>query len=167
MAFTIRSAGERDLTAVAGVHRRSRTAAYAGFVPADALAAVPEASMIEYWTERWRYERDVHQLTVATEDDEIVGFTYLGPYEEPDTGILHAIHVSPEAQGRGVGAALMADALKKLAAAGWHHAVLWVLAENAHARGFYEHGGWAADGVERDDYIGPAQVHQVRYARDL
>lgn len=167
MAFTIRSAGERDLTAVAHLHQRSRAAAYAGFVPAAALDAVPASSMVDYWTERWRYERDTHQMTVATEDGEVVGFTYLGPDEEPDTGILHAIHVAPDAQGRGVGGALMADALAKLAAGGWRHAVLWVLADNTHARGFYERGGWAPDGEQRDDFIGPAPVRQVRYTRPL
>jgi GNAT superfamily N-acetyltransferase len=167
MAFTIRSAGERDLTAVAALHYRSRAAAYSGFIPAAALHAVPASSMVEYWTERWRYERDTHQLTVATEGDEVVGFTYLGPDEQPDTGILHAIHVAPDAQGRGVGGALMADALDKLASGGWQRAVLWVLAENGHARDFYERGGWAPDGEQRDDFIGPALVHQVRYTRPL
>lgn len=167
MAFTIRPAGERDLTAVGTLHYRSRAAAYSGFLPAAALEAAPPSSMAEYWTERWRYERDTHQLTVAIEDGEVVGFTYLGPDEEPGTGILQAIHVAPEAQGRGVGAALMAHALERLAAGGWHRAVLWVLADNAHARGFYERGGWAPDGVRREDFIGPARVHQVRYARPL
>ncbi|BCB81569.1 GNAT family N-acetyltransferase [Phytohabitans flavus] len=167
MAFTIRSAGERDLTAVGTLHYRSRAAAYSSFIPAHALEAVPASSMVEYWTERWRYEQDTHQLTVATERDEVVGFTYLGPDEEPDTGILHAIHLDPDVVGRGLGGALMADALDKLAAAGWRHAVLWVLAENAHARGFYEHGGWAPDGVQREDFVGPAPVRQVRYARPL
>jgi GNAT superfamily N-acetyltransferase len=167
MAFTIRSADERDLTAVAHLHQRSRAAAYSGFLPAAALDAVPASSMVEYWTERWRYERDNHQMTVAVEGGKVVGFTYLGPDEEPDTGILHAIHVDPDAQGRGVGGALMADALGKLVARGWHHAVLWVLADNTHARAFYERGGWVADGAQRDDFIGPALVHHVRYAKAL
>jgi hypothetical protein len=42
-----------------------------------------------------------------------------------------------------------------------------VLADNAHARGFYEHGGWAPDGEQRDEFIGAALVHQVRYGRPL
>jgi len=167
MALTIRSAAERDLTAVAHLHVRSRAAAYAGFVPAAALEAVPASSMVDYWTERWRYERDTHQMTVAAEGDEVIGFTYLGPDEEPDTGILHAIHVAPDVQGRGVGRALMADALEKLTAGGWRQAVLWVLADNTRARGFYERGGWVLDGEGRDDFIGPALIHQVRYARAL
>ncbi|GAB3532079.1 GNAT family N-acetyltransferase [Phytohabitans suffuscus] len=167
MAVTIRPAAERDLTAVGTLHHRSRAAAYSGFLPASALNAVPASTMVDYWTERWRYERDINRLTVATDGDEVVGFTYLGPDEAPDTGILHAIHVAPDAQGRGGGGALMADALEKLTAGGWHHAVLWVLADNSHARGFYERGGWAPDGEARDEFIGPALVHQVRYARSL
>lgn len=168
MAVTIRPASERDLSAVGTLHHRSRAVAYAGFVPADALEAISPSAMVAYWTERWRYERDNHQLTVAADEDgEMVGFTYVGPDEEPETGILHAIHVSPDAQGQGVGKALMADALAKLAAAGWRRAVLWVLADNAHARAFYERGGWMADGQERDDLFGTARVHQVRYARPL
>ncbi|MFC0526278.1 GNAT family N-acetyltransferase [Phytohabitans kaempferiae] len=167
MGFTIRSAGERDLTAVGTLHYQSRAAAYSGFIPREALTAMPVSSSIDYWTERWRYERETHQLTVAAEGDGVVGFTYLGPDEEPGTGILQAIHVSPQVQGQGVGGALMADALEKLAAAGWHHAVLWVLEQNAHARGFYERGGWRPDGARREDYIGPALVHQIRYAHPL
>lgn len=165
--MTIRPADEGDLTAVGVLHHRSRVAAYSGFVPAGELQAVPAESMAAYWIERWRYERDDHFLTVATDADKVVGFTYVGPTEEPDTGILHAIHVDPAAQGRGVGRALMATALDRLVASGWRRAVLWVLARNAHARGFYERGGWSPDGGERDDFIGHALVHQLRYARLL
>lgn len=167
MAITIRPARDSDLPAVGTLHQRSRTAAYSGFVPAADLAAVPAASMVDYWVERWRYERDTHRLTVATDGDEVIGFTYLGPDGEPDTGILHAIHVDPDAQGRGVGRALMADALTALAHRGWKRAVLWVLADNAHARRFYERRGWSPDGERRNEYIGSALVNQVRYARPL
>ncbi|GAA4689379.1 GNAT family N-acetyltransferase [Phytohabitans rumicis] len=167
MGITIRTAHERDLTDVGTLHHRSRTAAYADIVPADALATVSPSSMAAYWVERWKYERDDYQMTVATDADEIVGFTYLGPGVEPGTGMLCAIHVDPAAQGRGIGRALMDDALDKLAAGGWRRVVLWVLAGNTHARRFYERGGWSADGGERDEFIGPALVRQVRYARTI
>jgi hypothetical protein len=45
--------------------------------------------------------------------------------------------------------------------------VLWVLADNIHARHFYERGGWRTDGTERDGMIGPAVTHQLRYFREL
>ncbi len=46
-------------------------------------------------------------------------------------------------------------------------AVLWVLRDNAHARRFYERGGWQPTGVERDDLIGRVTVRQLRYTRPL
>jgi GNAT superfamily N-acetyltransferase len=167
VTVVIRAGAEDDLAAVGELHFRSRLAAYSGFVPVGALTAMPSGAMVEYWVERWRYERDDHQLTVAEADGTVVGFTYLGPDEEPGTGILNAIHVDPDLVGSGVGRVLMRDALAKLAAGGWRRAVLWVLTSNARARRFYERGGWAPDGVERDDHIGAAVVHQMRYERPL
>lgn len=167
MTFVIRPARHTDLAGVGALHARSRVSAYSPFVPPTVLAAFPAQAMAEYWTERWRYERDRHRLAVAEADGALLGFSYLGPDDEPDTGILHAIHVAPEAVGRGVGRALMADALANLAAGGWSRAVLWVLAGNVRARRFYERAGWTPDGAERMEYFGRVPVPQVRYARPL
>ncbi|WP_281896619.1 GNAT family N-acetyltransferase [Phytohabitans aurantiacus] len=163
----IRAGAEDDLPAVGELHFRSRLTAYSGFIPVDDLTAMPANAMVDYWVERWRYEKDNYQLTVAEAGGVVVGFTYLGPDEEPDTGILNAIHVDPDRLGSGVGKLLMRDALAKLAASGWRRAVLWVLTGNARARHFYERGGWAPEGVERDEHIGSALVRQMRYARPL
>ncbi|MEH1123438.1 GNAT family N-acetyltransferase [Micromonospora sp. CPCC 206061] len=167
MTVVIRAGAEDDLTAVGELHFRSRLAAYSRFVPHDALTAMPPSAMVDYWVERWRYERGDHQLTVAEADGAVVGFTYLGPDEEPDTGILNAIHVDPDLVGSGVGRVLMRDALAKLSAGGWRRAVLWVLTANTRARRFYERGGWAPDGVEREDHIGTAPVRHMRYVLPL
>lgn len=167
MTVVLRAATDDDLTEVGELHFRSRVAAYSGFVSVDALTAMPPGAMVEYWTERWRYERGEHQLTVAEADGAVVGFTYLGPDEEPETGLLAAIHVDPDRVGSGLGRVLMRDAVTKLAAGGWRRAVLWVLTGNARARRFYERGGWAPDGVEREDHIAAALVRQMRYARPL
>ncbi|MEJ3741958.1 GNAT family N-acetyltransferase [Actinomycetes bacterium KLBMP 9797] len=163
----IRPGEDSDLIDVGALHARSRASAYSRILPPAALAGFPAGAMGEYWVERWRYEREDHQLTVAEADGDLLGFTYLGPDEEPGVGILNAIHVAPEAVGQGVGRALMLDALDKLTARGWSRAVLWVLAANARARRFYERGGWALDGAERVEYFGPVAVPQVRYARLL
>ena len=108
-------------------------------------------------------------MTVAERDGRLVGFSYLGPDDagEPATGLLNAIHLEPGERGRGTGRELMIDALDAIRARGWSRAALWVLRENAPARRFYERGGWAADGVEREAEIGWAVTHQLRYARDL
>ncbi|MEO3742134.1 GNAT family N-acetyltransferase [Plantactinospora sp. B5E13] len=172
--ITLRPAAAPDLPTVGALHQSSRAAAYRHIIPADALASVSAEMMGHYWSERWAYERDTHLLTVAEQDGQLVGFTYLGPHDPeepasagPDVGELYAIHLDPAVQGRGIGRTLMVDTLAKLHARGWSRAVLWVLADNLHAREFYLRGGWRPDGAERDGDIGGVQTPQLRYARDL
>ncbi|MER7415279.1 GNAT family N-acetyltransferase [Micromonospora peucetia] len=169
MTPTLRPAAEADLMPVGALHQRSRVAAYASFLPPEALAEPGPDAMGRYWVERWRWERDGHRMTVAERDGRLVGFSYLGPDDEDDpaTGLLNAIHLDPAEQGRGTGRALMVDALDAMRARGWSRAVLWVLAPNASARRFYERGGWTPTGTARDEQIGPAVTSQLRYTRPL
>ncbi|WP_407951957.1 GNAT family N-acetyltransferase [Plantactinospora sonchi] len=172
--ITLRPAAAEDLPVIGALHQSSRASAYRHIIPADALASVSAEMMGHYWTERWSYERDTHLLTVAERNGRLAGFTYLGPHDPeespsagPNVGELYAIHLDPAEQGRGVGRALMVDALAKLHARGWTRAVLWVLTDNHHAREFYLRGGWRPDGAEREGDIGTVLTRQLRYARDL
>nr|WP_230416972.1 GNAT family N-acetyltransferase [Micromonospora tarapacensis] len=155
--------------AVGALHQRSRIAAYSAFLPPDALAKPTPEAMGEYWVQRWTWEREDHRMTLAVRDGTLSGFTYLGPAgdDEPEAGLLCAIHLDPAERGHGVGRALMVDALAGMRARGWCRAVLWVLRDNAHARRFYERGGWRPTGLERDETIGTARTSQLRYARPL
>ena len=169
MTVTLRAATADDIPAVGRLHQRSRVAAYSSILPPAALADPTPEAMADYWTMRWGYERADHRMTVAERDGSLVGFSYLGPDDEddPDTGLLNAIHLEPAERGRGVGRALMVDALAAMGRRGWRRAALWVLRDNAHARGFYERGGWQLTGLERDDMIGNVRVRQLRYTRPL
>ena len=169
MIVTLRSATADDLMGVGALHQRSRVAAYSSFLPAEALAEPTPEAMGRYWAERWHWERDTHRLTVAERDGSVVGFSYLGPDDEDDpaTGLLNAIHLAPAEQGRGVGRALMVDALEAMRARGWRRAVLWVLARNAHALDFYRRVGWTPTGDERDEPIGSTPTRQLRLTRPL
>jgi GNAT superfamily N-acetyltransferase len=169
VSVSLRPATADDLAAVGALHYRSRFDAYRDILPEPALAAISPEMMGAWWTERWSWERETHLLTVAERDGGLAGFSYVGPYEqdEPGLGELYAIHLDPPEVGRGVGRLLMIDALTTLRRGGWPRAALWVLAGNARARRFYERGGWAADGVERDDTVGRAVTRMVRYTRPL
>jgi GNAT superfamily N-acetyltransferase len=169
VTVTLRPATDHDLMAVGALHQRSRVATYSSFLPAEALAEPTGEAMGRYWVERWAWERDTHRLIVAERVDALVGFSYVGPDDEddPKTGLLNAIHLDPAEQGRGVGRALMVDALDAMRDRGWSRAVLWVLRENAHARAFYERGGWTPTGAEREEHMGTAPTIQLRYARPL
>ena len=161
MTVLLRTGNDHDCADVGALHHRSRAAAYAHFLPPAALNFGSPAALGEWWSERWKWERETHRLTVAVDGDAIVGFTYLGPSEEPGVAELSAIHVEPSLVGSGVGKLLMADALPHLG----DRAVLWVLDENDRARRFYERGGWAFDGTTRDERLGGQMTHQLRYSR--
>ena len=166
MSVLLRPAGDDDLAGIGDLHYRSRASAYAGIVSPAALTFGSPAALGEWWTERWKWERETHRLTVAVDGDRLAGFTYLGPSEEPGVAELGAIHADPAYVGRGVGRALMVDALGALPQFGTR-AVLWVLEDNGRARRFYERGGWRADGERRIESIGDEPVSQLRYAIDL
>ena len=151
---------------VGALHYRSRVAAYQGFLSSEALNFGSPEALGEWWTERFRWERDTHDLTVATDGEAVIGFTYIGPSEDPGVAELYAIHVDPAHIGAGVGRQLMINALESLATRG-DKAVLWVLEDNERARHFYEKGGWTADGITRDAPMGGEKTHQLRYARSV
>jgi ribosomal protein S18 acetylase RimI-like enzyme len=165
VTLSLRPAHADDIDSIGTLHYRSRIAAYRDFVPIDGLSALSPESLSAWWRERFTYEADTHRLTVAIDDGRTVGFSYVGPEEEhtPDLGQLYAIHLLPEAQGRGIGKALMCDAIEAMRRREWSAAVLWVLEGNAHARRFYERGGWRPDGREREEMIGTAPTRQLRY----
>jgi GNAT superfamily N-acetyltransferase len=156
----LRTVQDVDLVTVGALHYRSRAAAYAEILSPEALSFGSPEAMGEWWAERWKWERDTNRLTVAVDGDTVVGFTYLGPSEEPGVRELNAIHVDPGYVGAGVGRLLMIDALAHLGG----RAVLWVLERNERARRFYERGGWSLDGTTRDEPMGGEMTHQLRYA---
>ncbi|MFJ8577036.1 GNAT family N-acetyltransferase [Micromonospora sp. NPDC093277] len=169
MTVTLRPATTADLMAIGALHQRSRVTAYSSFLPAAALARPTPEELGRYWVERLTWEGADHRMTVAERDGRLAGFSYLGPddADDPETGLLNAIHLEPTERGRGSGRTLMVDALAAMRARGWSRAVLWVLEENASARRFYERGGWAPTGERRDEHIGSALVPQLRYARPI
>jgi ribosomal protein S18 acetylase RimI-like enzyme len=111
------------------------------------------------------------RVAVAERGEVIGGFVSYGDSTDgdlpPSTGQVYAIYVDPALQGTGVGAALMNHAVADLAASRYDTAVLWVLAANEVARAFYVRGGWRPDAVERDEPLGGAVLHVVRYRRAL
>jgi GNAT superfamily N-acetyltransferase len=167
MSVLLRTGEDDDLWAVGAVHQRSRVAAYAHIIAAETLAARSADGFGEWWSERWKWEKETHRLTIAEEAGEIVGFTYVGPSETPGATELYAIHVEPGHVGTGVGRDLMVHALGQLAGLGEKRAVLWVLEANDQARRFYERGGWRPDGATRVEPVNGEPVPQLRYAHPL
>jgi ribosomal protein S18 acetylase RimI-like enzyme len=162
----IRPATREDAPAVAAINHRGWTVAYAPFVDA---ALLPTNEDPEAWAER--LEHPDYRTLVADRDGTVCGFVSFGPTEpiddEPDrTGIILALYVDADAQGQGMGGALLDAALDGLRAQGMRQAVLWTFVDNAPARAFYERRGWTPE-PESTEPHGWAKALELRYRTSL
>ncbi len=79
---------------------------------------------------------------VWAEAGRILGFVAA----EPDSDFVEVLYVDPDAQGRGIGRALLARCCDHLRDAGYDSATLYTR-EGTRAEGFYRALGWTRDGV--------------------
>ena len=140
------------------------------------LAAMSVVQNEERWAEIIEIRGE--QIRVAIVDGRVVGFASSGPYRvasgddktlnttvfaEPGSiGELYGFYVHPDSWGTGVANELHDRAVDALRADGWVRLKLWVLADNARARRFYERHGWTADGASETLSIPGAPI-EVRY----
>ena len=167
---TVRPATPEDAAAIARVHVAAWRWAYAGLLDDALLAGLDVDASRRLWEQVASEGRKT--LLVAERDGAVVGFVAAGRSRDEDatdvTGEIYAIYLLREAQGSGVGAALMDAALAALTAARCTEATLWVLATNALARSFYECGGWRPDGSERTEREHDGEpTSELRYRRSL
>nr|WP_249200686.1 GNAT family N-acetyltransferase [Thetidibacter halocola] len=94
-------------------------------------------------------------VTVAEIDDAVVGFL------AREGGFVHALFVSDDAQGRGVGAALLAAAKDEAM-----DLTLWTFQANLGARRFYAREGFVeiarGDGRGNDERLPDVQLYWTR-----
>ena len=165
---TIRTADEGDAESIARVHVRSWQEAYTGIVPEEHLAGLDPVDRTATWREHLRSATRDHMTTWVAEAPEhgLVGFATLGPARDEDAGRsdweVYSIYLDPGTWGHGVARELMRTVIGH---AGTSRIYLWVLAENERARHFYRRHGFQADGVERYEQIGGADLLEVRYVR--
>jgi len=120
---------------------RKATRAYRGIVPHDLLDAITLESRQQHW-ERVLAEPDGAEFVYVAEDadERLLGIASGGPEVGGDPhyrGELYILHVRPDAQGQGVGRALMRAVAERLAADGITTLLVWMLRENHPARRFY------------------------------
>jgi GNAT superfamily N-acetyltransferase len=173
--WQVRTGVEADAQAIGALHVRSWRHSYRGIVADPVLAGLDPRHSAERWTEHLRAARYTVSLAVDPDDAALGAFCAVGPVRDEardgrpgaSTGELYALYTDPPALGRGAGPAAHGAGVARLRAAGYRHAVLWVLTGNPRARAFYARHGWRCDElVEREEHDGvPLPV--VRYSRAL
>jgi ribosomal protein S18 acetylase RimI-like enzyme len=170
--LAVREATVEDASAIAEVHVRSWNWAYAGLIPDDQLSELTVELRKARWRSLLERPRQPFGAFAATADDRVAGFATCGGSRDQDTGPevgeLYAVYLAPEYAGLGLGRRLMDASSAFMTEAGFRRAVLWVLAGNDRARGFYSALGWEPDGATSTECEGLIRnVPIVRYARDL
>jgi GNAT superfamily N-acetyltransferase len=158
---TIRAAGAEEAAAMVAVHEEAWDATLGELIgrPLEQIASRTdrEARMrkgLEHLPE------DAAVL-VAERNGAIVGMGVVRlPSGEP--GEVRDLYVAPAAWGSGVASVLLEHLVHWLWERGATSAGLWVGADNARARRFYEREGWTIDGEERISELGPTEMHYRR-----
>ena len=176
--FTVRPATVEDAGAIAEAHVAAWQAAYIDIVPSSYLKALDVTERTERWAAILRGEVEVAGVGRPTDlvierNEKVFGFTDVGDYRDAPSekaGELWSMYVHPNEWGNGAGRVLMDATFELFAEADREKAYLWVLTENAPARGFYEHTGWsvddADDSVKRFEIDGTT-VEEIRYRIEL
>lgn len=164
MIPTVRRWVPADLEQIGGVHSRSRQEAYAGLVPADALARVTPEQQVTVWRARFAGLPERHAGLVVECDGVVVGFA-LAQLDLRSGAELNAIHVLPEQRGTGAGQALMNGVIDAFCQWGVAEAHLYVIAGNERAQAFYRRNGWRLCGSAGSHEVGGAVVPILEYRR--
>ena len=155
----IRPAAMSDVASGAACHLACWREAYADMVTPERLVAL--TSDVDAKIELWRTViAEGGPLVVAVEDDSVIGFIAAGPDEEPDLDVafqLRVLNVRRAYWGTGVAQRLYDHAV------GERDAYLWVLRDNARARGFHARNGFVPDSAEKfDPDFGATAIRMVR-----
>jgi ribosomal protein S18 acetylase RimI-like enzyme len=146
----IRAAGPADADAVADLHADSWRRSYRGMMPDAYLDGDVVADRRRVWHDRFAEPRPDQRVWLVDGGSGPAGFVCLFGDGDPELGgYVDNLHVRRDAQGTGLGAAL----LRRSAA--WMRAerpgsglYLWVLEANRAARGFYRRLGAVEDARE-------------------
>lgn len=137
-SVVVREAVPEEMEEIIAAHERSWHAAYPGLLPPEFLAATGR----DYFEKVWKSQLSGNcpdKGYVAEMNGKIVGIMRCGPDSggEEGAGELHQVYLVPEAQGLGIGKALIHKSMQILHTMGYARMNILVVAANAQACGAY------------------------------
>jgi len=169
VSFVVFPAGPTDAEDLARVHVTSWRETYRGLLSDAFLARMSEPGFTR------RFRRDLADpkasVTLAAADRYgLVGYAQGGPSrrlaqsrERTGEAEIATLYLLRQAQGHGLGAQLMRETARALAAQGATSLLISVLRDNIRARGFYEHLGGAPEAARREPGPGGQLLYEVAY----
>lgn len=171
MSWTVRRARPGDAEEIARINVEGWRASYRGIVSGAALAELD----VQRVAEEYRGVIDMPDpvaVFLAVCGKRIAAFCGVCPARDASatptprrTGKIAALYADPPLLGTGAGHAAHGEGVRHLAAAGFEHAVLWGMQDNAPARRFYEHHGWTCDSVHGRHTLACTQNETVSQVR--
>jgi len=172
-ASGVRLARTPDVDGIAEVNVRSWRQRFTGLLPDPVLDAMDTRDLAMVWASGiLNPPTPGHQLLVAIDGADVVGYAAVGPCQDPDadagTGELLALEVDPDRQREGHGSRLLAAAVDHARAGGADSIVVWCPVSDEIRRAFLQSAGWEPDSAYRDLAVGvdpatePALVREVR-----
>ncbi|HXY58902.1 MAG TPA: GNAT family N-acetyltransferase [Methylocystis sp.] len=143
-AYSIRHAQPGDADAIAGVHDASWRDAYRGVIPGRELERMIARRGPTWWEQAILRGTG---LLVLSFDCDLVGYATYGRNRVPSmpySGEIFELYLRPEFQGMGLGRRLFHAARCELAEHGYLSTIVWALADNERALGFYRRLGGLA-----------------------
>lgn len=139
--ISIRSAREDDARDIANAHDASWRDAYRGVIPGRELERMVARRGAVWWQSAIRRGS---RILVLDFDDSIGGYASYGRNRVPALpygGEIFELYLVPEFQGLGFGRRLFDAARRDLASHGLNSTLVWALADNERATGFYRRLG--------------------------
>jgi GNAT superfamily N-acetyltransferase len=161
--ISLRRACPADAERLARAHEEAWRYAYMGIIPHLPLAQMIARRGPSWW--RKALERKMPALLLSF-DGEAAGYATFGRSRmraTPYSGEIYELYVAPVYQGVGFGRRLFAAARQGLSAAGHRGLIVWALADNDAACGFYRHMGGrpVSEGLE---HFGPDRLRKTAFA---
>lgn len=184
-AIVVRPVVASDADAVGSIHVRAWQAGYAGLFDAAYLAGLSIPERQKTWAARLadggKGLVPGARMFVALDpvDGHVCAWIAAGPARAsaagvgaavplpPSWGEIISLNAEPEAWGRGIGSALLAEGVAELRRRGCERAVLWALQGNKRGLRFYEREGWKTDGETKVESRDGQKVDTIRLQREL